>query len=84
MSIGHNSDIHSERLRAFIKRIEELEEDKAAVAEDLKELYSEIKGTGYDTKAIRQIIKIRKMAADKRREQEELLEPYRSALGMED
>lgn len=76
--------ISSERLRSFIKRIEKLEEDKAAVGEDLKEVYSEAKGTGFDTKIIRKIISIRKIEVEKRREQEELLELYKAALGMED
>ncbi len=76
--------ISSERLRSFIKRIEKLEEDKAAVGEDLKEIYAEAKGTGFDTKIIRKIISLRKMEAEKRRESDELLELYKSALGMED
>ena len=76
--------ISSERLRSFIKRIEKLEEDKAAVGEDLKEVYAEAKGTGFDIKIIRKIISIRKMEVEKRREQEELMELYKAALGMED
>ena len=76
--------ISSERLRSIIKRIEKLEEDKAAVGEDLKEVYAEAKGTGFDAKIIRQIVRIRKMEVEKRREQEELLELYKSALGMEE
>ena len=76
--------ISSERLRSFIKRIEKLEEDKAAVSEDLKEVYSEVKGTGFDTKIIRKIIQLRKMEVEKRREADELLSLYLSALGMED
>ncbi|MFY9286993.1 MAG: DUF2312 domain-containing protein [Alphaproteobacteria bacterium] len=76
--------VSSERLRSIIKRIEKLEEDKAAVGEDLKEVYSEAKGTGFDVKIIRQIVRIRKMELEKRREQEELLELYKSALGMEE
>lgn len=76
--------ISSERLRSFIKRIEKLEEDKAAVGEDLKEVYAECKGTGFDTKIVRKIIQLRKMEVEKRRESDELLELYKSALGMED
>lgn len=72
------------RLRSFIQRIEKLEEDKAAVGEDLKEVYAEAKGTGYDTKIIRQIIRLRKVEVEKRRETEELLELYMSAIGMEE
>ena len=76
--------ISSERLRSFIKRIEKLEEDKAAVGEDLKEVYGEAKGTGFDVKIIRKIVSIRKLEVEKRREQDELLELYKAALGMED
>ncbi|HEU0117489.1 MAG TPA: DUF2312 domain-containing protein [Alphaproteobacteria bacterium] len=76
--------VSSERLRSIIKRIEKLEEDKAAVGEDLKEVYAEAKGTGFDVKIIRKIVSMRKMEVEKRREQEELLELYKAALGMED
>ena len=72
------------RLRAIIQRIEKLEEDKAAVGEDLKEVYAEAKGTGFDTKVIRQIVRLRKIEVEKRRENDELLELYKSAIGMED
>lgn len=82
--IGHNSGISSERLRSFVKRIEKLEEDRAAVGEDLKEVYAEAKGVGYDTPTIRSIIRMRKVELEKRREKEELIELYKSALGMED
>lgn len=75
--------ISSERLRSFIKRIEKLEEDKAAVGEDLKEVYAEAKGTGFDVRIIRKIVSLRKIEVEKRREQEELLELYKSALGMD-
>jgi uncharacterized protein (UPF0335 family) len=76
--------ISAERLRSFIKRIEKLEEDKAAVSEDLREVYGEAKGTGFDVKIIRKIVTLRKMEVEKRREQEELLELYKSALGMKE
>ncbi|MDP9128301.1 MAG: DUF2312 domain-containing protein [Pseudomonadota bacterium] len=79
-----SSAISSERLRSIIKRIEKLEEDKAAVGEDLKEVYAEAKGTGFDVKIIRQIVRIRKIEVEKRREHDELLELYKAALGMED
>ena len=75
--------ISSARLKSFIERIEKLEEDKASVGEDLKEVYAEAKGTGFDTKIIRQIVRIRKIDVEKRREQDELLDLYKSALGME-
>jgi uncharacterized protein (UPF0335 family) len=76
--------LSGDRLKSIIKRIEKLEEDKAAVGEDLKEVYGEAKGTGFDVKIIRQIVRIRKMEIEKRREQEELLDLYKSALGMDD
>ena len=75
--------ISSDRLRSFVKRVEKLEEDRAAVGEDLKEVYAEAKGTGFDTKIIRQLVRLRKMQIEKRREQEQLLELYKSAIGME-
>lgn len=79
---GNNSGISAERLKSFVKRIERLEEDKAAIAEDLREVYSELKSTGFDAKIVRVIIRERKIEIEKRRERDELLELYRSALGM--
>lgn len=79
-----SGEISSERLKSIIKRIEKLEEDKAAVSEDLKEVYAEAKGTGFDTKIIRKIVSIRKIELEKRREMDELLELYKSALGMDE
>lgn len=76
--------VSAERLRSFIKRIEKLEEDKAALADDLKEVYAEAKGTGFDTPTIRKIVRLRKIEVEKRREQDELLELYKSVLGMEE
>ncbi len=78
-----SGEISSERLRSFIKRIEKLEEDKGAVAEDLKEVYGEAKSSGFDTKIIRKIVSLRRMELEKRREQDELIDLYMSALGME-
>lgn len=80
---GTGGEVSSERLRSFVKRIEKLEEDKAAVLEDLRDVYAEAKGTGFDARIIRQIVRLRKMESEKRREQEELLDLYKSALGME-
>ena len=70
------------RLRSFIERIERLEEDKAAVMEDMKEVFAEAKSDGFDVKIMRQILKIRKMDDADRAEQEALLETYMSAIGM--
>lgn len=71
------------RLKAILDRIERLEEDRAATAQDIKEVYLEAKGNGYDAKIIRKIIKIRKMDAEKRREEDALLEIYLVAVGMD-
>jgi uncharacterized protein (UPF0335 family) len=78
-----DSGIAAERLKSFIERIERLEEDKAAVQTDIKEVYAEAKGTGFDIKIIRQIVRLRKMEQQARAEQEQLLELYKSALVME-
>ncbi len=77
-----SGEISSERLKSFIKRIEKLEEDKAGVMEDLKDVYAEAKGTGFDVKIIRQIVRLRKIKDEDRREQEELLDLYKAAIGM--
>jgi uncharacterized protein (UPF0335 family) len=74
--------IAGDRLKSFIERIERLEEEKRALAEDIKEVYAEAKGTGFDTKIIRQIIRIRKRDQDELDEEESLLEIYMRALGM--
>ncbi|MBI1393784.1 MAG: DUF2312 domain-containing protein [Alphaproteobacteria bacterium] len=73
--------VAAERLRSFLERIERLEEDKQAIMGDMKEVYAEAKGEGYDTKIIRQIIRLRKMDRAERQEQEALLDLYLSALG---
>lgn len=74
--------VGGDRLRSFIERIERLEEEKAALMEDIKETYGEAKGTGFDVKTIRKIVSLRKMDSEKRRESEELLDLYKSAIGM--
>lgn len=85
--IGHNSGETTEtvaaaELRQFIERWERLEEEKRAIASDQKDIMSEAKGRGYDTKAIREIIKRRKQDANERIEFETILETYMDALGM--
>ncbi len=70
------------QLRAFVERIERLEEDKKTVAEDIKEVYGELKGTGFDTKAVRTIIRLRKKDQAERQEEETILDLYKNALGM--
>ncbi len=79
---GEVGGVGGERLRAFIDRIERLEEEKTAIAEDIKEIYAEAKGVGFDVKTIRKIIALRKVDDQKRRESEELLDLYKSAIGM--
>ena len=76
------STFAKDQLKALIERIERLEEEKAALANDIKEVYAEAKGTGFDTKAIRKVIRIRKMDASEREEQDAILDLYMSALGM--
>ncbi len=71
-----------DQVRALIERIERLEEEKKAISEDIKEVYGEAKGTGFDVKAIRQIVRIRKMDASDRMEQEAILDTYMHSLGM--
>jgi uncharacterized protein (UPF0335 family) len=74
--------IAGDRLRSLIERIERLEEEKRTLAADIKEVYAEAKGTGFDTKIMRQIIRIRRMDKDDVDEQETLLDIYKRALGM--
>jgi len=71
-----------DQLRAFIERIERLEEEKQTIADDIKDIYSEAKGSGYDTKAMRKVIAIRKLDRAERMEQEAILDTYLAALGM--
>jgi uncharacterized protein (UPF0335 family) len=74
--------IAGERLRSLIERIERLEEEKAALAADIRDVYAEAKSTGFDTKIMRQLIRLRKMEQADRQEQEELLDLYKQAIGM--
>ncbi len=76
--------IAADRLRSFIERIERLEEEKAALTADIREVFGEAKGTGFDTKIMRQVIKLRKMESNDRQEQEHLLDLYKRALGLEE
>jgi uncharacterized protein (UPF0335 family) len=82
---GHNIDqiINGSELRAFIERIECLEEEKAEIGEDIGEVYKEAKGKGLDTKTIRKVIAIRKLDRDRRRMEQEMLDTYLAALGIE-
>lgn len=71
-----------DQLRAFIERIERLEEEKQTIADDIKDVYGEAKGTGFDTKILKKVITLRKMDKDERMEQEAILDTYMQALGM--
>jgi uncharacterized protein (UPF0335 family) len=92
--IGHNSKnaddvtetiqtVAAGQLRAFIERIERLEEEKKTIADDIREVYAEMKGTGFDTKAVRTIVRWRKKDQAERQEEVAILELYAGALGME-
>jgi uncharacterized protein (UPF0335 family) len=71
-----------QRLRSFIERVERLEEEKKALADDIKEVYAEAKGQGFDVKTMRKIISLRRKDPDDRAEEDALLDTYMSALGM--
>ena len=72
-----------DRLRLLIERVERLEEEKKGIADDIKDVYGEAKAVGYDPKMMRQVIRLRKMKPDDRREFEMLLDTYKAALGLE-
>ena len=76
------SGIAADRLKSFIERIERLEEEKKAIQEDIKEVYSEAKAVGFEPKIMRKIVSMRKQELEKRREENALLELYMSAIGM--
>ena len=76
------NSIDSGHLKAFIERIERLEEEKKALSDDIKDVYAEAKGNGFDVKIMRKIISIRRQDRAKRQEEEEILDLYLSALGM--
>lgn len=88
-SIGHNSQAEvpttkfaAEQLKAIIERIERLEEEKKTISDDIRDIYAEAKGNGYNAKILRKIVALRKQDQDKRREEESILETYQHALGM--
>jgi uncharacterized protein (UPF0335 family) len=80
--LGHNGDA-DDRLRLLIERIERLEEEKKAIGDDIKDVYLEARSVGYDAKIMRQIVRLRKMKPDDRREMEEILDTYKRALGLD-
>ncbi len=90
-NIGHNSaaiqdepatKIAKDQLKSIIERVERLEEEKKTISDDIKDVYAEAKGNGYDVKALRTIVRMRKQDAADRAEQETILETYMQALGM--
>jgi uncharacterized protein (UPF0335 family) len=76
-------NVAADQLRLFIERIERLEEEKKGIADDIKDVYSEAKSTGYDVKTMRAIVRLRKLESHVRQEAEALLETYKAALGLE-
>ncbi len=72
-----------DRLRLLIERIERLEEEKKGIGDDIKDVYAEAKAVGYDPKIMRQIVRLRKLKPDDRREMEMILDTYKNALGIE-
>ncbi|MDF1778276.1 MAG: DUF2312 domain-containing protein [Rhizobiaceae bacterium] len=80
MSEAHG--VARDQLRAFVERIERLEEEKKTIADDIKEVYGEAKSMGFDTKVLRKVISIRKLDQNDRMEQEAILDTYLHALGM--
>lgn len=88
MSIAENipsdasSPVSHDQLRTIVERIERLEEEKAAIAGDIKEVYAEAKANGFDTKTLRVVVRLRKQDANERQEHEAILATYMHALGM--
>jgi uncharacterized protein (UPF0335 family) len=74
--------IAADRLRSFVERIEQLETEKSALTADIREVYSEAKGTGFDVKALRQVVRLRKLDHAERQEQEEMLDLYKRVLDL--
>lgn len=75
--------VESTKLRSYVERIEKLEEEKAAIASDVRDVFAEAKSNGFDTKAMRQVLKLRKMNHNDRLEQEYMIDLYKRALGLE-
>lgn len=77
------STVAGQRLKQYIERIERLEEERKALGSDVRDVFAEAKGSGFDVKTMRQVLKLRKMADNERKEQDELVDLYMSAIGME-
>lgn len=81
---GHNvGGVAGERLKSFLDRVERREEEKKGIADDIKDIWAEAKGVGFDVKIMKKILKLRKMETEKRREEDELTELYKAAIGLE-
>lgn len=76
------TEVARDRLRSFVERIERLEEEKKTIGDDIKDVYGEAKSTGFDTKVLREVIKLRKLDQNERMELESILDTYLHALGM--
>ena len=74
--------VTKDQLRSIVERIERLEEEKKTISDDIRDVYAEAKGNGYDVKALRTIVRLRKQDANERAEQEAILDTYMNALGM--
>ena len=82
LAAKRSESVAGERLKSFIERIEKLEEERAALGADIREVYSEAKGSGFDVKIVRHLVRLRKLEPAERAEMEELLDIYRQAIGM--
>ncbi|WP_319485860.1 DUF2312 domain-containing protein [uncultured Cohaesibacter sp.] len=80
--MSNTGGVAADQLRAFVERIERLEEEKKAISDDIKDVYAEAKGNGYDVKVMRQVVRMRKQDSNERMEMEALLDLYLHALGM--
>ena len=80
--MSNTGGVAADQLRAFVERIERLEEEKKALSEDISDIYSEAKGNGYDVKVMRQVVRMRKQDSNERQEMEAILDLYLHALGM--
>lgn len=80
---GHNSEAADDRLRLLVERIENMNAEKKAIADDIKDIFLEAKAVGYDPKIMREVIKLRAMNPDDRKERDALIDVYRIALGLQ-
>lgn len=82
-TLKDSAQVTGKKLKQFIERIERLEEEKQGLASDIRDVYAEAKGNGFDAKVMRKIVSLRKMPDQERSEQDELLELYKAAIGMD-